>query len=135
MHLPTTARRPISSSASNTTSVSCTVSIVSAVVVPLRRSSAAARRADARSVRRRVRRFHRPHAAPQPFEQRHVVGVAAEERLAQVDVGLDEAGEQVRAAGVDHGVVRLGRFRADRRDPSVTDRHRSLHDVAAHRSW
>ena len=49
MHLPTTARRPIGSSASNTASVSCTVSIVSTVVVPLWSSSDAAYRADAAS--------------------------------------------------------------------------------------
>ena len=50
MHLPTVARSPISASVSNTTSVSCTVSIVSTVVVPDSSSSAAASRADARSV-------------------------------------------------------------------------------------
>ncbi len=50
MHLPTVARSPISASVSNTTSVSCTVSIVSAVVVPESSSSAAASRAEARSV-------------------------------------------------------------------------------------
>ena len=43
-------RRPVSASVSKTTSVSCTVSIVSTVVVPVRSSSAAASRADARSV-------------------------------------------------------------------------------------
>ena len=50
MHLPTVARSPISASVSNTTSVSCTVSIVSTVVVPESSSSAAASRAAARSV-------------------------------------------------------------------------------------
>jgi hypothetical protein len=49
MHLPIVARRPISSTASNTASVSCTVSIVSTVVVPLHSSSVAASRAAARS--------------------------------------------------------------------------------------
>ena len=50
MHLPTTARIPLSASVSNTTSVSWTVSIVNTVVVPERRSSAEARRVEARSV-------------------------------------------------------------------------------------
>ena len=50
MHLPTTARMPVSASVSNTTSVSCTVSIVSTVVVPDSRSSADASRVEARSV-------------------------------------------------------------------------------------
>ena len=50
MHLPTTARMPVPASVSNTTSVSCTVSIVSAVVVPESSNSLAASRAEARSV-------------------------------------------------------------------------------------
>ena len=44
-HLPTVARRPLAASASSTTSVPCTVSIVSTLVVPVRRSSCTARRA------------------------------------------------------------------------------------------
>ena len=51
--------------------------------------------------RRRVRRFERPHAPLQPLEQRQVVGQPPEEGLAQVDVRLDEAGEEVAAVGVD----------------------------------
>ena len=50
MHLPIVARRPLSATASNTTSVSCTVSIVRTAVVPLDRSSVAASRAAARRV-------------------------------------------------------------------------------------
>ena len=49
MHLPIVARRPLSATASNTTSVSCTVSIVSTAVVPLHSSSVVASRAAARS--------------------------------------------------------------------------------------
>ena len=49
MHLPMVARMPLSATASNTASVSCTVSIVSTVVVPLDRSSVVARRTAARS--------------------------------------------------------------------------------------
>ncbi len=62
------------------------------------RSAAARTRpggAEAASDAGRVRGLHRPDARLQPIEQRQVVGVAAEQRLAQVDVGLDEAGEQV----------------------------------------
>jgi hypothetical protein len=50
MHLPTHARSPSGASVSNTTSVSCTLSIVSTDVVPDSSSSAAASRTDARSV-------------------------------------------------------------------------------------
>ena len=49
MHLPMVARSPLSATASNTTSVSCTVSIVRTAVVPLVRSSVVASRAAARS--------------------------------------------------------------------------------------
>jgi hypothetical protein len=123
MHLPTTARRPISSSASKTTSVSCTVSIVSAVVAA-EESSAAARRAEARSVAG-VWAAYRPDPRPQPREQRHVVGVAAEERLAQVHVRLDEAGEEVGASGIDDRVVALRQA-----SPTETIRRRSRTDTA-----
>ena len=50
MHLPTTARSPADASASKTTSVSWTVSIVRTVVVPDSSSSDAASSAEARSV-------------------------------------------------------------------------------------
>jgi hypothetical protein len=46
--LPIVARSPLSATASNTASVSCTVSIVNTEVVPLQRSSVAASRAAAR---------------------------------------------------------------------------------------
>jgi hypothetical protein len=50
MHLPIVARMPLAAAASNTASVSCTVSMVSTVVVPEASSSAMPRRAAARSV-------------------------------------------------------------------------------------
>ena len=50
MHLPIAARRPLVCTSSNTTSVSCTVSIVNTAVVPLVRSSVAPSRAAARRV-------------------------------------------------------------------------------------
>ena len=126
MHLPTVARSPIAASVSNTTSVSCTVSIVSTVVVPVQqqlRGGEARRRAQRRW---RVRGLHRPDAPPQPLEQRHVVGEAAEERLAEMDVRLDEAGQEVAAARVDDAcrARRVG-DRPDRGDPPVAHRRRS----------
>jgi hypothetical protein len=75
--------------------------------------------------------FQRPDAPAQPLQERHVVGRAAEKCLAQMDVSLDEAREDVGTAGVDRLVVWLRRLRADRRDTSVAHRHRSLHDVQA----
>ena len=48
-HLPTVARMPLVASVSSTTSVPCTVSIVSAQVVPVRRSSCTASRVLTRS--------------------------------------------------------------------------------------
>ena len=129
MHLPIVARSPLSATASNTTSVSCTVSIVSTAVVPLARSSVVASRAAARSVAGRVRGFHRPHAGAQPVHQRQIVGVAAEQRLAEVDVRLDEPRQHVAAARVDDAVVRLGDVRSDRGDAAVPDRHVAVDDV------
>ena len=46
----------------------------------------------------RVRRFHRPDPALQPLEQRHVVRRSAKERLAQMDVRLDETRQEIPAA-------------------------------------
>ena len=51
MHLPTTARSPVGSRASNTASVSCTVSIVRTAVVPPSSNSDAASEAAAASDR------------------------------------------------------------------------------------
>jgi hypothetical protein len=61
-------------------------------------------------------------------EERHVVGVTAEERLAQVDVGLDEAGEQY----APPASIASWDSRVPRRPPrSVRHGPRlALHDVA-----
>ena len=67
-----------------------------------RQHAASCRRAAARpppaappraSVRVVVRRFERPDALAQPGEQRQVVGQPAEQRLAEMDVRLHEAGQ------------------------------------------
>ena len=51
--------------------------------------------------RGRVRRLHRPDPRAQPVEQREIVGVAAKQRLTEMDVGLDEPRQQVAAVRVD----------------------------------
>ncbi len=131
MHLPTVARSPISASG-----FEHDVGVVHGLHRQGRRRAReqqfGRRQARGRAQRGgRVRRFHRPDPAPQPLEQRHVVGIAAEERLAQVDVRLDEAGKEVGAAGVDDVVARRLRFRADRHDASAVDGDRALDDVEA----
>ena len=75
------------------------------------RRGAARRREPRRGAqrRRRVRRLERPHPRAQPVHQREVVGQPAEERLAEMQVGLDEAGQDDRAGGIDDAVVRLRR--------------------------
>ena len=78
-------------------------------------SSVVASRVGGAQRRRRVRGFHRPDARPQPVHQRQIVGVTAKQRLAQMDVRLDEAGQHVAAARVDDAIVRLGDVRPDRR--------------------
>ena len=50
---------------------------------------------------RRVRRLHRPDPRPEPFHQTQIVGVSAEERLAEMNVSLDESGKKVMARGVE----------------------------------
>ena len=99
--------------------------------MPESSSSAAARRVDARSVAGVCAASIGQTRRLQPLEQRHVVGIAAEERLAEVDVGLDEAGQEIGAAGVDDVVARRVRFRADRHDASAVDGDRALDDVEA----
>jgi hypothetical protein len=75
--------------------------------------------------RRRVRRFERPHALLEPLEQRQIVGQAPEQGLAQMDVGLDEAGEEVAAPGGNLAIRRrrAGRRRPDPGDHPVRDPH------------
>ena len=85
---------------------------------------------------RRVRGFHRPDAGAQPVHQAQVVGIAAEERLAEVDVRLDEAREQEaagrRRSSMSCGVgrVRRRRTRSARRGPT---RLRSPRPSVVHR--
>ena len=45
---------------------------------------------------RRVRGLHRPHPRLQPLEQGEIVGIAAKERLTEMDVRLDESRQQIR---------------------------------------
>jgi hypothetical protein len=78
-----------------------------------------------------VRGLHRPDAFAQPLQERHVVGETAEERLAEVHVGLNESGEHVPAACVDHRVPMPLRFGPDRGDAAIHDSNRTLHDLEA----
>jgi hypothetical protein len=77
-HLPIVARRCVDVSASNTASVSWTVSIVNAVVVPPSRSSAAASRAEAARVAASCAASIGQIAIAQPREQRQIVGSSRE---------------------------------------------------------
>jgi hypothetical protein len=84
-----------------------------------------------RKRRRIVRRFHRPDAGAQPLEQTQVVGISAEQRLAEMNVRLHESGQQVAAGGVDHLVVTLGGFSPNRGDPAVAHGDCAVNDVEA----
>ena len=129
MHLPTTARSPIGSSASNTASVSWTVSIVKHGGRAAEQQLAGGQPRGRGERRRRVRRFHRPDALLQPVEQREIVGVAAKERLAEMNVRLDEARQQVVAGRVDDAVRARVADVADRGDPAVAHQHVALDHV------
>ena len=98
-------------------------------MVPPRSSSQAARRADARERRVGMRGLERPDARAQPVHQAEVVSQPAEQRLAQVDVRLHEAGQQQIAGGVDHAVVGAVGNVAERGDPAVADGEVALHDL------
>ena len=123
-----TARSPVAATASNTASVSCTVSIVSTVVVPLESSSQAARRADARSDAGVCAASIGQMRGRSQSMQREIVGEPAEQRLAEVDVGLDEPGQDEGARGVEDRIVVRRADAADGHDPAVPDR-----DVACRR--
>src|SRR3954452_25301787 len=76
-----------------------------------------------------MRGLHRPDARLQPLQQRHVVGGTAEERLAEMNVRLDEPGEQVSAGGINHCRDDVWRLWADRYDPAITHQHGTFDDV------
>ena len=127
-HLPTVARRPLAASVSSTTSVPCTVSIVSTQVVPVRSSSCTASRvltrSDASSCAASIghTRWRSQASSAQ------IVGGTAEERLAEVDMRLHEARQHEAAADVDRRQV-LGLRAADLHDDAVTHDDRSLDHV------
>src|ERR1700741_1675922 len=60
-----------------------------------------------------------------------IVGVAAEERLAEMNMLLDEARKHVAATHIDHAVVLLGDVRGNCRDPCAFDRHVAFDGVEA----
>ncbi len=89
--------------------------------MPPRISSATPSRAEARSDAGVVRGLHRPDALLEPVDEREVVRRAAEERLAEMDVRLDEAGQHGAAARVDDhvGPGRDGRADGPMRPPRI----------------
>ena len=100
------------------------------MVVPLCSSSDAAYRADAASDAGGMRGLHRPDPRLEPVEQGQIVRIAAEDRLAQMDVGLDEPGQQERAPGVDGAVDALaGVDAADGGDAPVPDQQIAFDNV------
>ena len=93
--------RPHAASSSSTASVSCTVSIVSTVVVPERSSSAAASWVAARSVAA-VWAASSGQTRSRSQSSSGRSSANAKERLAQMDVRLHEPRQDVGAADVDH---------------------------------
>jgi hypothetical protein len=76
-----------------------------------------------------MRGLHWPHTPPKPIHQREIVGVPAEERLTEMDVGLDQARKDVASARVDYSIVRFFDGGSDCRDTPVTNRDVTLDDV------
>ena len=104
--------------ASKIASVWCTVPMSRIAVVPPSSSSAHGERAPPRTSSRVERGLVGPDHLAQPVEQREVVGAAARERLAGVDVRLHEAGHHDAARGVED---RRSRASAGRAAPPTCD--------------
>jgi hypothetical protein len=68
-------------------------------------------------------RFHDPNAFREPIEELEIVGLVSEKGLAEMDMRLDETGQDVQAGPIEdfsvfRGAARRG-FRRDLRDPPV----------------
>ena len=98
---PLVTRRPDASAARKTASVCRTVPMSRIAVVPPAISSARPRRAESSSVSSSWAASPGPDVRREPRKEREVVGAVAEERLAEVDVRLDEAGEEPEAVRVE----------------------------------
>ncbi len=133
-HLPSVARMPVAAVASITASVSCTVSIVRIDVVPLRSSSRHARRAAARSeagvcaasigqMRVRSQSIRRRSSAyPRKSVWQRWMWVwtkPGSRKWPVASIATSCLVASMRSAG----------FGADRRDPSITHGHGSVHHV------
>jgi hypothetical protein len=70
--------------------------------------------------RRRVRRLHGPDTLSQPIDECEIVGCAPKNRLAEVNVCLDETGNDRATICVDHCIGYLSSF-ADARDAPIVD--------------
>jgi hypothetical protein len=77
-----------------------------------------------------VRGFHGPYASFQPIDQCKIVGSAAKQRLAEMNVCLYEAGNYGAVSGVDDRVGSVT-CATDFRDPSVSDEDVALHHGVA----
>ena len=70
-----------------------------------------------------VASLHRPDARRQPVEQLEIVGLISKQGLAQMDMGLDEPGNENEAGRVDdlHATRAQRRARGERDDAPVDD--------------
>jgi hypothetical protein len=88
--------------------------------------------AEAHRVTVHVLFFRRPYVAFEPLHERKIIGDTAEKGHGEVRVGIDEAGEDQRVAGVEDitGLADLEQFLSgtDRSNPSVGDRNRAILD-------
>ena len=74
-----------------------------------------------------VRGLERPDVAAQPRQQRQVLGEAAEQRLREVDVALDQAGHDEAAAGIEFVFGQRLEF-ADADDAPAADQYAAVGD-------
>jgi hypothetical protein len=76
-----------------------------------------------------VRGFHRPHALAQPSHQGQIVGVSAKQRLAEMDMRLDQTGQDIPASGIDGSFVDALDRLAHRDNPVAVNRDVAFENV------
>src|SRR5687768_5221321 len=74
-----------------------------------------------------MRRFHRPDPLFKPIDEGQIIGGAAKQSLAKMQMSLDESGQYRATAGLDDGGVSVF-DRTDTLNATVSDQQIAAHD-------